>query len=284
MLVAMLPAACGGGSANDGPDAAPPADAGPADFSFDRVGYINLIEAGVNGSAGWEAVYALINDRPYPRLPQAVAAEGDCVVWVRPPPPVCQPACGAEEVCDTGDVCVPVPRTAPAGRIDVDGLTAAMAFVPTALGSYDVSPYPPPDLFSDDATILAAAAGGDTPAFQMQSRGVPPLAGGPYNFTLVDGVDQEITWTAAAAAGAKIQLLLQVGWHGAPIEAALVCETADDGALTIPGSLIAELPRSSTGLEQHLSSLMRYRRVYHGTGAGRIELFVGSQLPVYFTH
>lgn len=275
---------CGSSSSAPDPDAAPLVDAGPSDFRFDTAGVINLIEPGTDGSTGWQAVYASINDRPYNLLPERTAAEGDCAVWVRPSSGNCEPACGPEATCEPDGTCAPFPRTAPAGRIEVDGLLVELAFVPTALGTYDLEPWPPPDIFADDATITVTAAGDETAAFVMQTRGVPPLGGGPlYGVELEDGVDEEITWPAASG-DAEIQLLLRVGWHGAPVEAVLVCETADDGSLTIPGALITALPRSSTGLEQHISSLTRFRRVHHAAEAGIIELFVGSQQMVYFTH
>ena len=285
-LPALLLAACGSSPADPdaGPDAAPLPDAGPTDFRFDTVGVINLLEAGPGGFTGWQSVYAAINDGPYNLLPDRVAAEGDCEVWVRPSSGTCDPLCGPSMMCEANGVCAPFPRTASAGRIEVGGLTVPLAFVPTQFGSYDIDPYPPEDLFVPDATITVTAAGDDTAAFTMSTPAVPPLGGGPYNISFQEGVDFEVTWPPIPVAGAKIQLLLRVGWHGSPVEAVLVCETEDDGFLTIPAALHAELPISSTGLEQHLSSLTRFRRVVHEAEAGPIELFVGSQQFVNFSH
>lgn len=64
----------------------------------------------------------------------------------------------------------------------------------------------------------------------------------------------------------------------------MYCETADDGAFAIPGDAIAQLPRASSGLEQHISYLARIDREVVASAAGPIEVVAGSAAVLYFTH
>jgi hypothetical protein len=273
-LVACLAAACGGGGGS-AVDAAAHPDAGPDDLRPDRIGFVNLIEGG-----GFLSVFALIQDRPELPTPVLAASDGECSVYVRPDPALCNPAC-TDGVCTATDVCTPYAVNASAGDITVTGLHDPLVFRP---GPYGYTPDPPPsgDLFDAGAAITLTAPGDVSPGFTAALTGVPELAAPFQNLELVDDEDEAITWTAASAA--KIQIALVVGWHGAPHEAVLVCETADDGAFTIPGGLIAQLPRASSGLEQHLSWIQRLDREVLASPAGPIEIVVGSQVPLYFSH
>ena len=112
----------------------------------------------------------------------------------------------------------------------------------------------------------------------------PPLEAPFQNLTLVDGADTTVTWTAAASGPRSIQIMLVVGWHGAPAEALLVCETDDDGSHTISGELVRQFPRASSSLEQHSSWLLRFDRSVVAAPAGPIEIVAGSQVSLYFSH
>jgi hypothetical protein len=276
----LLLAGCGGGGSADGDpaDAGPRADAGPDDWPLDRVGVVNLIEG---GGIGFESVHAMIRDRHELPLLEYVASGGDCTVYRRPDPASCDPACEGG-VCTAPNTCTTYPALASAGVITVTGLHVPLAFQPTQYG-YDTDPAAPPeDLFADDAHITVTAAGGATPGFSAELDGVPLLEAPFQNLTLVDGQDATITWTGRGAG--KVQIALRVGWHGAPIEALMLCETADDGSHTIPGAMVAALPRQSTSLEQHFSWMLRFRRAVVQAPAGPIEIVVGSAQPIYFSH
>jgi hypothetical protein len=89
----------------------------------------------------------------------------------------------------------------------------------------------------------------------------------------------------AATGAPRIQLALRVGWHGAPYEMMLLCESPDDGELTIPRQLIAQLPAfGGVGLFPWPSSMTRFTRGVASTAAGPVELFVGSQANVSWSH
>ena len=272
--LAALVAACGGGDDVAPPDGAPAADAGPTDFRPDRVGFVNLVERG-----GFMGVWAELHDRPGVPAPERLAADGDCAVWARPAPALCDPPCAAG-FCAAPGACTPWPENRSAGVITVTGLTAPLRFVPGPYG-YEPQPYPPEDLFAPGAAVTASAPGDTAAGFTVTATGVAPLAASVTSLALPGGVDAEVTWTSAGSG--RIQLALVVGWHGAPFEAMLLCETADDGALTVPGGLVTRLPAPSSGLEQHSSSLTRFERAVTTTADGPVELLVGSQVFLSFS-
>jgi hypothetical protein len=253
-------------------------DAAAGDYPVARAGFIHLIEG-----SGFLGTYALIQDGPDPLVPSAIAQDGDCTVFRRPPPALCDPPC-TDAVCTAPGVCTTYPGNASAGRITVGGLRAALAFVPGAYGYVTEPASPPADLFDPGAAIAISAPGDVSPAFDVHVTAPPPLDAPFQNLTLVDGTDATVTWTAAGGGPRSIQVMLVVGWHGAPPEALMVCETADDGALTIPGALVAQLPRASSGLEQHGSWILRFDRSIVFAPQGPIEVVAGSQVNLYFSH
>ena len=259
------------GSADDDRPLLPPGGPEP---HLDRAGVVNLIEGG-----GFLGVFAAVQDGPERPVPALVTRAGDCAVYQRPAPALCEPAC--DGVCEAPGVCVPWPRAVDVGPITVLGLRQPLRFVAGDFG-YEPTPAPGEDLFDAGAAITVRAPGGDVDGFAVELTGVAPLAGAPQSLALVDGRDAEVTWTAAD--DGTIALALLVGWHGAPWEAMLLCETADDGALTIPGAVIAALPRATSGLESHVSTLTRQVRASVLAPAGAIELVVGSQRALAFSH
>jgi hypothetical protein len=272
MIVAL--AACGGGAGDD--DDGPSLDAGDGAHRIDRVGTINLIEGGFLG------VYASLQDGPELPTPTSIASNDECVVYRRPAPALCDPAC-TNGVCTAPDVCTPFAQNASAGRITVGGLRAPLAFAPGAFG-YVPEPAPPDDLFDPGAAITVSAPGDATPAFSVSLTAPAPLEAPFQNLTLRDGEDATITWTAAGGGPRSIQVALVVGWHGAPPEAMMICETDDDGSLTIPGALVSALPRASSGLESHPSWILRFDRAIVAAPAGPVEIVAGSQVSLYFAH
>jgi len=293
-LLGLSAIACGNGGGSDavdaaadpdahvGADASPLADSdtggdsgapsGPG-FQPLRVGHINLVEGG-----GAQSVYASIRNKREVPAPELLASSGDCAVWVHPGPALCEPPC-SDGFCVDTNTCETWPQFAPAGTITVTGLEESLSFVPGSYW-YDAEPFPGGvDLFATGAAISASAPGDVSEGFSLSATGVAPLqAEFPVTLELEDNVDKPITWTAAG--DSRIQLALLVGWHGAPYQAMLLCETEDDGSLTIPGSLIAQFPRASSPMEQHYSWLVRFDRDVHQTGAGPVELFVGSMVII----
>lgn len=254
-------------------DGGPGLDAGSDDFHVDRVGVVNLMEGG-----SFLGVFASITDGPERPVPSVIARDGDCAVYRRPAPSLCEGGC--DGVCEDG-TCRPWPAPRSAGTITVTGLRQALAFEPSAFG-YTPSPPPPDELFADGATIGVSAAGAAVGGFSVALTGPAQLVAPFQNLTLVDGEPATVTWTAAGSG--RIQVALVVGWHGAPWEAMLLCETVDDGELVIPGALVTALPRATSGLEAHVSTITRFDRTSVLGPDGVIEVQVGSQTNLYFSH
>lgn len=285
-VLAFLLAACGGGD-DDGGGARdgggdPVVDGGGdrvTEYVPNRAGSIELVEDGAIGTM----TTAALRDRAQLPTASLLASQGECEIWTHPLAQAsCDPPC-ADGYCAATDECVPFPVPVDAGTITVTGLTEALSFASGEFGYQPDPEFPPEDLFAADAAITATAAGGDADGFTLEAQGVPTLVADldlEFDTTLVleDGVDREIRWTAEDAAA--IQLGVQVGWHGAVYEALLLCESADDGSLTIPGDLVTQFPRASNGLEQHGSWIARVTRDTVTTDGGPVELVVSSQVRI----
>lgn len=274
LVTAALAVGCGDDGGGATVDAAPAVDASADQPGFQpaRVGYISLVEGG-----GFDSVFASIRDRSELPEPTLIASDGDCAIYVHPPAARCEPAC-TDGFCVANDQCEPWPQIASAGPITVTGLTDPLTFEPSMFG-YTPDAFPGEDMFDAGSRIVASAPGDASDAFTLETDGVSALeATFPVTLELEDDVDEVIAWTPRD--DARIQLALQVGWHGAPYEALLLCETEDDGELTVPGGLISRFPRASNGMEQHFSSLTRFTRAVAQTPAGPVELFVGDRVII----
>jgi hypothetical protein len=278
LVLFLFATACGSGASSDEPDAPPPgtpdaAVGDPPGFRVDKAGTISLIEG--------SGVYAALFDRPYDQpLPIEIVSSGDCTVYRRPTPS-CPAGCGAD-ACVADNQCAPYAVFASAGDLTITGLREPATLVPSPFG-YTMPPLPD-DLFADDAAIHVAAAGAALPAFTADVGGVAPLAlalSGAVE--LRDGEDEIIRWTSAAG-GARIQLALALGWHGAPWTDLLLCETADDGELVVPAAAVNAMPYFEVGFAQSPSWIARFRRAWVTTPAGPIEIIAASQLPLGLTH
>ncbi len=290
-LLAIALAACSGdddgGPSSDagddgGADAAPGADASTdraTEFVANPAGTIQILE-GYVGEIGI-AAFASLRDRAEAPVATLAASEGECEIWTHPTERFdCDPPC--EGACVADDTCEPFPVPQSAGEIAVSGLAEELRFVPSEFGYRTEPDVLPEDMFEAAAAIEATAPGGDAPGFTLSAEGVAPLEPDldlDFDVTLVieDGVDEVIRWVPESSG--RVQLGLQVGWHGAAYEALLLCE-ADDaaGQLTVPGKLIERFPErvNPTG-EAHSSWIARFDRDVVEGPAGPIELFVASR-------
>jgi hypothetical protein len=271
VLLVLVLAACGGGSGtSDGPGARSDAGLPAFDFRVDHRGQIALTE-------NWGAYVALF-DRGFEQpLPTRIATDGECALYRRTNPS-CPGGCNAGEVCVADDTCAPGALRASAGDITITGLREAAVFTPSEFGY--TGPTLPADMFADDATIHVSAAGDDLAAFTADVGGVAPLITELTGLIeLHDGADETIRWTADAG-GARIQIALYLGWHGSPWTDLLICETADDGELTIPSALIEQFPYFEGGLFQWPSWISRFRRAW----AGDIEVIASHQVTLGVSH
>ena len=133
----------------------------------------------------------------------------------------------------------------------------------------------PVDLFDEGDPITLQAAGGATPAFTAATTGVEALqATLPCDEIPAKGQDLVITWTPAAAPGAKVRWEMTQDIHlyqGPRIR----CEVDDSGSLTIP----AQMMDAYVHAEKHFLFLTRYHDDVAFPGGNREVAFeVGSQV------
>ncbi len=277
--VGFLAIACGDDGPTNTNDAAPRPDAGAMDFRPDFAGQVRIMEGSSGTAQEFFAIRAWMTDKGLLPPGQFLASDGDCAVYIHPEPGSCTPDCGAQ-YCNANDQCEPFPEPRSAGTITVTGLAQALQFTP-GNGGYD-RPSLTGNLFDNGDAITVTAAGDDIAAFSANLTGVAPLEMTTTSVSFENPVDQQITWVAENSG--RIQLALIVGWHLAPYEALVLCETDDDGSLTITGNLISQVPRQSSFLESHSSTVARFNRQIVETSVGAIEVIVGSQQSFYFNH
>jgi hypothetical protein len=290
LLGTLALVACGGGGVGGGSGGAGGGTGGAggapgegAGYVANRAGQIALLEYdGGTGTSAWLA------SGPSPPPEERIAAAGDCALYAHREAATCSQPC--DGFCQPPSTCVPFPAPVSAGPITVNGLRRPLVFQPSEFGYVPSDTAWPIDLFTDEAIVTASAPGAaGVPAFAVTARGVSPLAANLGTLVLEDSADEVVRWTAAPGAGAtgapRIQLALRVGWHGAPYQMMLLCESADDGELTIPRQLIAQLPPfGGVGLFPWPSNVTRFTRGVASTAAGPVELFVGSQANVSWSH
>lgn len=278
---ADLPEPSDPGSDPDVPDPGPEAadagtDVSPEAPPFRPVGWVRALE-----DVGSTGVYRTRVDLaflagPLPTSQQVVAVDGDCTLLVGALSGFCNPPCQDGTTC-LDSSCVPFPAPAPCGQITLQGLTAPLTLDPDPQGAYAV-PGLPADLFVAGAAVRATSAGGATPAFDLVAAGVPDLETTVDDTPFEPGQPYVVAWTAPAqpVAGARIRLRLETGWHGSPNLTTLWCETDDDGSLTVPAALTAQVPVPSCG-KCVPSTLARFTRDQVDVGAGPVVLEVASE-------
>lgn len=259
------------GLASCGDDLSPdPSGAGdkPSEYQPGWVGQVRLL----SGSGGAQAVF---RDRPDPLAPEIRAVEGECALYTRPDEGLCSGAC-PDGVCTPANQCAPTPRPASAGIITVTGLRQGLRFAPGPRG-YEPETPPPSELFDVGASIRITAPGDSMPPFSAQLSGVPPLEVGFDTVTLQSGRPTRLTWTAAGVGRVALELIL--ARPGAPFSVMLLCESDDNGALTIPAGIASRLRGPLAGEEESVT-MTRLERAVVASPAGPIEVVVGSRAVV----
>ncbi len=257
-------------------------DAGPGyeiPAPTELAGWVRVIEqVDLDGSLQYAMIDAMLWATPLPTTQERVDQAGDCVVldgermvgWL------CDPECAwGEAACIDGE-CVDYPAPAPTGKISLSGLTEPINLSPTAMGHYTVGGLPE-DLFIPGAVVSMTSEGGDTPALDLSAMGVENLVVDLATSHFEPGEDAVFHWTAGTDPAARIQFLLQTGWHGATSTTTIWCETADDGELVIPASLTAQFDIPGCG-ECEGSFIRRFTRDWVDAPGGPVELFVASQI------
>lgn len=297
MILAAL-AACGGDDSSGGPDA-PPIDA-PGGVARERTGYIEVLEDvwrfpdDQGGDTYTSArVDARFFDGREPRFHREVMREGACTLRTFALAS-CDPAC-ADGLCVETDVCEPWPTYVSAGTLTFGGLRTALSITPRDNWYYVDEPLPP-DVFADDAEITATLAGATIPALNLTSRAVAPITpditGGKVVAPFPATGPLEIRWTPAAGSSARVRLTLNSNnrGHGAPFDAIIECDVADDaGVIAVPAAMLDAFPATEAwticaGSDCPPSNLRRYRNALAPVGERDVELRVSSSFTFGIEH
>jgi len=185
---------------------------------------------------------------PSPLKWELVAQDGDCKL-LKPSTPFCDPTCGSEALCVADGECNAFPTPLDVGEVTIRGVSLQSGenqLVMTALPpSNNYQPigkqllYPP---FDEGEEVVLESSGEGIAALNLRAFGVKPLVlSGEDPILLEPDTPLEISWVAAADSDASvIQATFDISHHGGQ-KGELVCETADDGTLTIAASLVTGL-------------------------------------------
>jgi hypothetical protein len=241
LAIALVLAACSGGG---GTTVGGPPDAGPYMYrTCDPAARIG--EFKVQLEASFTAVHGVVAAGVVPGdVPELVTQEGDCRV-VRRRNLFCNPACDGSSTCAEGGRCIPEPASLNAGTVSIRGLSAPVTMTPGQIGHhYDFTTLPHPG-FQTGAPVLLWASGAEVAPFVLQGQGVAALALAGDKLVLEPGKPFELKWTPGPPGPARIGLQIEIDQHGLS-HASLQCDVADQGATTIPASLIDALVAQGT--------------------------------------
>jgi hypothetical protein len=179
-------------------------------------------------------------ENPSPMNLQKKDEVDDCQL-LTPIAVLCQPACGSGAVCVSTNTCMPYATAQTAGTVKVKGLGASEISMEPRANNYQLPAgtmleYPP---CGAGAKIELTAEGGGHGAFKIEALCIAPLETSPQ-VTLMKGSPLALRWTAQAATGTRIHVLLDISQHGTS-KGRIECDTADDGMLDVPAKLVDAL-------------------------------------------
>lgn len=273
--------AAGGGSVVA--DAGPPGDAGTLVGTFQVLHTVS--EFGNNAS-----VLGKVYDGPTPAtlIWTVDLVDGDCRVEV-PRAPFCATPCGGSAACVQDGVCQPYPTSKNVGSVELtgalagpDGGTPTPFTMTPVVNAYQVPAsitlaIPP---FTDGAALSLQAAGSATHApFSIATKGVAAITLDKASYPLAMNTPLEVRWTAGSAAtAAHIEVELDISHHGG-LRGQIVCNTADDGSLTIGAGLASRL--IALGVSGFPTMVVRRVKTdFTVVSAGRIDFSAVSQTEV----
>ena len=228
-----------------GTDAGTPADAGSL------VGSFQLLHT-VSSFGDSASFFGKAFDGPTPAtlLWTVDLTDGDCRVET-PRVPFCATPCGGSAACVADDTCQAYPTSRNLGtlrltgaRVGADG-GSVMAFDMTPINNgyqplaTTMLAVPP---FDDGAALTLSATGSSVaPAFTLSTTAVAPIALTQTGYTLAPNSPLELQWApGSSATAARIEVEVDISHHGG-IKGQILCDTADDGSLTIGAGLATRL-------------------------------------------
>jgi len=294
VMAALLCAACGdddGGAT----DARAVGDTPPAAAE----GQVAVHEVAVGEDLAFrgEALGSIVDVRP--DFYQLADSGGDCRFY-RHEPSFCGDCFG---VCSPEGVCEPFPENLHAGSLHIDGTSEPITLAEDY--GYRPSAALPSDLFAPgDPVSLTADGGADVPAFSLAATGTAPIwidlsegdssetgsSPGDNTLALDDTRDLALSWSDPVA-GARVRLEIRGSnqAHGQPLDALIVCEADDTGALAVPRSMVEAFPPRSyhsicDGSDCPMSVLVRLTRDRREVDGRVMELEVGARRDFVVVH
>lgn len=244
----VLISACGAPSGTDaGVDAGTDAGSGSSDAG-QVVGTLQFLHT-VSQFGDSSSFFGKLFDGPTPAttLFTVDLTDGDCHVET-PRVPFCATPCGGSAACVEDNVCQPYPTSRNAGTLHATGLLVGGTVTP-----FDMTPInngyqvpasvtlsvPP---FTDGAPLsLDVAGSGSLAPFTMNNTGVAPIALSQMTYPLASGTALDVQWTAGSTStNARIEVEVDISHHGG-LRGQILCDTADDGSLTIGATLTTRL-------------------------------------------
>lgn len=271
-------------TAADLPDTGPEPGSGPL---VPWVGRVQIEERYVPNQGPFGSfVDVVFGDLPDPVVHDLVDDSGNCRYYRSRVETGCTPACPEGQRCTLDGHCLPWPRRLSAGRVTFAGLKASLAATPDDSAWYTTRPDPPADLFDPGNDIVVKAEGGEIPPFEIHVRGVADMVPGwTGEVRLEDGKPLWLDWPVKGD-GARVEVALQIGWHGKPPTDIIWCEVDETaGGVEIPAAFIAMFPPwGGMGLFQNPSWARRVSRAVLDTEAGPVEVMASSQTGIAFLH
>lgn len=271
---------------DQGPPDRPAADAGDCSAKADPLVLepqvlIRLVE-GANIVHGHYAppLYASALTRPSQPSYQVIAQEGECTIYAPDAQGYCTPPCSGW--CTPEEECQEIASSTSAGDIEVSGLGQPLTFTFSGYG-YTANTTLGDELFAPGDCLEVFAEGQQVEAFTLRLAAPTHITTAVTQLTLVDGQDYQLTWTPAGAF--RVQLKIEVGQH-ATAGTLLICEGEDDGAFTIPQSLISQFPSYQPGPTPISGSavLSSFSRTSADLATGKAVFEAHSQQVLEFRH
>lgn len=197
------------------------------------------------------SIIGRVYEVPAPSMTQWLleAEEGECRL-LKPRAPFCDPACTGGAICESDDTCTPLPKAIDLGVLTLTGLNDDSGAHPlelTALAPSNTyqprgsSPfvYPP---FEEGRSVVLSVEGGAYEPFELSATAIAPLKLSVASPLLFDPEGTTVVrWEAPKdSASSHVIVRVDISHHGGQ-KGELSCETADDGELELPATLVRGL-------------------------------------------
>ncbi|MEZ4398391.1 MAG: hypothetical protein R3B06_00125 [Kofleriaceae bacterium] len=206
--------------------------------------------------------------------------DGDCQL-LTPRAPFCPAGCGSD-VCVADGVCEAHGVKQDVGTVHVAGVSTTAGASEfdlrlTSGGTYQVPgtvSLAYPGVTDGGAVTVTASGSAFTPAFTATAAGISPLVVTNPELRLARDEAKAVAWAPGSATDTRIVIELDISHHGG-LRGKIVCDTADDGALTLSGPMISALLDLGTAGFPTIK-LTRTSVGSALTTAGRVDLTVAS--------